>query len=258
MRVAIDTEPARPSHSNLDWAGSTTNTAIVLDGLTEGPETGCIHGTGWFVHQLGVRLLLHAADANSALTDCLAQAIGQVAELHRDGCDLSHPGSPCTTVAMIRQRGQETDYLVLSDAAVVLDRPGFDPLAVIDASHRRISDRLDAQADGDLVRFIQKQQGYRNTQDGYWVAQNDPAASAHALTGSVSGAVGAVVASDGAALLCTEFGQMDWRGYLELAYREGPTGLIAATRRAELSDPERTRWFRYKVSDDATAVVCRM
>jgi hypothetical protein len=258
MRVTIDTEPSRPGQPNLDWAGCTTRTAIVLDGLTEGPETGCLHGTGWFVHQLGTRLLQHTGDDHRSLADSLALSIEQVAALHRDGCDLSHPGSPCTTVAMIRQRGAETDYLVLSDATVVLDSPDAEPVAVIDASYRAVSEPLAALAGGDLVRFIRQQQSYRNTPGGYWVAQTDPAAAEHALTATLAGVTGAVAASDGAALLSTDFGLLDWRGYLDLAYQEGPAGLITATRRAEHSDPERTRWPRYKVSDDATAAVCRM
>ena len=64
------------------------------------------------------------------------------------------------------------------------------------------------------------------------------------------------LASDGAALLVTDYRLLDWRGYLDLGYRDGPAGIIAATRTAERADPDRTRWPRQKVSDDATAAVC--
>jgi hypothetical protein len=259
MRVTIATEPGSPLNRNLDWAGCTDRMAIVLDGLTESAETGCMHGTAWFVHQLGARLIQHAGTSEAPpLAGALALAIEEVAALHQNTCDLAHPGSPCTTVAMIRQRGEQVDYLVLSDAVVIVDVPSGVPLVVIDDSVKAVSDHLIEQAGGDLARFIEHQQELRNTPDGYWVAQTDPAAALHALTATVPAAVGAVVASDGAALLATDFKVLDWRGYLDFAYAEGPDGLIARTREAERSDPDRIRWPRYKVSDDATAAVCRL
>src|SRR6476620_10133312 len=115
MRVELASEPIAPDRDNLDWAGATPTVAVVLDGLTEGPATGCRHGTGWYVGQLGARLLAYAGTGQD-LADCLAAAITGVGRLHEDICDLAHPGTPCTTVTMIRRRGRHTDYLVLADS----------------------------------------------------------------------------------------------------------------------------------------------
>jgi hypothetical protein len=258
MRVSLDSQPGHPDGPSLDWGGCTDRLAVVLDGVTESEQTGCRHGTEWFVHQLGARLLLHLGDDGTAMTDGLAQAIDEVAWLHRETCDLSHPGSPSTTVAVVRRRGDRTDYLVLSDAVVVIAYPEADPLAVVDNSVKAVTQHLVSQASGDLTALIELQQGYRNTPEGYWIAQTSPDAAYHALTGTRVGSTGAVVASDGAALLVTEFGLLNWRSYVELAYQQGAAGIIAATRAAELDDPECTRWPRYKRHDDATAVVCRI
>jgi hypothetical protein len=109
----------------------------------------------------------------------------------------------------------------------------------------------------DFTRLIHDQQKYRNTDKGYWVAQVDPKAARHAITGTIQDFRGALLTSDGAALLATEFKQANWSDLLRLGYIEGPQGIIKATRTAEATDPDRTQWPRYKVSDDASAVVCQ-
>jgi hypothetical protein len=259
MQVSIATEPISATSPNLDWAGSGERVAVVLDGLTEGGATGCIHGTAWYVDKLGSRLLAHAGSGGEIpLGDSLSLAIDEVAALHRDTCDLAHPGTPCTTVTMIRQRGKFTDYLVLADSPLVLDLESG-PMVVIDEAEKAVSARIGRDF-GDpegLAKFIQVQQKQRNIPGGYWVAQADPAAGQNSLCGTVESARGAALASDGAALLVTDFGQMTWEQYLFLGYAEGPQAIVKATRRAEASDPGRLRWPRHKVSDDATVAICR-
>ncbi|NUO55600.1 MAG: hypothetical protein HOV71_20670 [Hamadaea sp.] len=258
MRVELASEPISPDRDNLDWAGATPATAVVLDGLTEGPATGCVHGTAWYVSRLGSRLLAYA-DSERDLAECLADAITAVALLHQDTCDLAHPGTPCTTVTMVRRRGRLTDYLVLADSPLVLDIGGT-PKVVLDESEKAVSARIGRPPNAtpeQLKVFIAEQQKFRNVDGGYWVAQVDPEAGHHALRGTVEDARGALLTSDGAALLVTDFGLWSWEQLLQTGYADGPQAIIDETRRAESSDPDRTRWARAKVSDDATAVVCR-
>lgn len=259
MRVSIASEASTPGAVNLDWAGAHPRLAVVLDGLTESPQTGCVHGTAWYVARLGARLL-RRLDGPTPLADGLALAVEEVAAEH-PSCDLRHPGSPGSTVSIVRQTATGVEYLVLADSPVVLDTADG-PIAVVDDSWKALATPdLAAAADrgtrDDLARFIADQQAQRNTPGGYWIARTEPEAAAYALTGTVDGVRGAVLASDGAALLVTDYGLLDWRGYLDLGHREGPAGIIAATRAAERDDPDRTRWPRQKVSDDATAAVCQ-
>ncbi|MEV6525729.1 hypothetical protein AB0M43_27645 [Longispora sp. NPDC051575] len=164
-------------------------------------------------------------------------------------------------MAMVRERGDEVDYLVLSDATVVLD-VGDEPVVVCDKRVEEFFPDMAAaagQARGGrpLYELIQAQQKIRNQPDGYWIAQTDPAAAAHARVGSVGGVRGALLMSDGAALLAAEFGVLTWPELVEFGYSRGPGELIALTREWEDRDPEGVRWPRYKRRDDATAVVCR-
>jgi hypothetical protein len=103
MRAAVVTESGAQDLANEDWAGVAPGLAVVLDGLSapEGTEAGCRHGTPWYVAQLGPRLLTLASDPGRGLVHALAEAIRQVADLHRE-CDLSHPGTLSATVVLLR------------------------------------------------------------------------------------------------------------------------------------------------------------
>ncbi|WP_018349490.1 hypothetical protein [Longispora albida] len=260
MRSEIASVPGHPGRANEDWAGTGPRTAVVLDGLTESAETGCLHGTPWYVEQLGTALLRLAADPAVALPEALSGAITHVAGLHGGQCDLGHPGTPASTVALLRTDGAgSADYLVLSDATVVLDLPG-EVRAVSDPA---VDDHFTAQQAGaatasGLSSLIQAQQQIRNQPGGYWVAQVDPAAAGHAHTGTVSGLRGAALLSDGVSLLVTGFGALEWHELLAVGYAQGPGELIARTRACEDADPERVALPRHKHHDDATAVICHL
>ena len=261
MRISLASQPGRPELDNVDWAAATASgVGVVLDGLSEAAQTGCRHGTGWYVRQLGTRLLALVAEPGDSIAGCLAAAIAGVSAAHGGGCDLGHPGSPGATVAVIRVLGASVEYFVLSDAVAVLDT-GPDPLVVSDARVREhLPDLAAAAASGAepaLTALIEAQQRLRNRAQGYWVAQADPAAAGHGIAGEVTGARGALLLSDGAALLASDFGALSWRELLDLGYERGPDELIAATREVERRDAERVVWPRYKVHDDASAIVYR-
>ncbi|WP_412542631.1 hypothetical protein R8Z50_09125 [Longispora sp. K20-0274] len=260
MRVRVASESGRPDGRNEDWGGAAGSVAVVLDGLTEGPETGCRHGTPWYVRELGERLLRLGADHEVPLNEVLAAAIDQVARQHADTCDLAHPGTPCSTVTVLRDRGAGTvDYLVLSDSTVVLDPLAGAPVVVTDRSVDDFHRELQAGApSGGLVDLITAQQKIRNRSDGYWVAQVDPGAAEHAATGTVPGIRGAALLSDGVSLLVTTFRAVTWSELLAVGYGPGPGELIRRTRELEDSDPGRETWPRYKHRDDATAAIIEL
>ncbi len=249
MRARLATEPGYPDRPNEDWAGvAATGVAVLLDGLSEAGGTGCVHGTPWYVHQLGGRLLTGAGDPARPLPDVLAAAIAEVRGLHADTCDLTHRGSPGATVAVVRETPAGWDYLVLSDAVVVLGT-GPEPTVVTD---RRVREH-EPPPGRSLDRQIVALQGLRNRPCGYWVAQVDPDAAGYALTGTVP-AGEAVLLSDGAALAVTDFGAFGWAELTRLVRDEGPAALLAVTRELEGRDPDRVVWPRYKTHDDATAL----
>jgi hypothetical protein len=262
MRIALASTPGRGDRVNEDWAGaSASGIAVVLDGLTEAGDTGCEHGTAWYVAELGGRLMRLAGRPGGSLAGALADAIAEVRDAHGHGCDLTHPGSPGATVAMARWSGAAAEYLVLSDAFVTIDvnaADGTDPIVVSDG---RMPGRLPgepAESPHDEDAFaavIRARQRLRNRPGGYWVAQSDPHAAAEAVTGVVDGCSAVVLLSDGAAGLATMLGALTWRELVDLAVDRGPHELIAATREVEARDPDGVVWPRFKVHDDASAVV---
>jgi hypothetical protein len=269
MHAEMATAAGRIGQPNEDWVGATPTAVVLLDGLTapRDLDSGCNHGVPWYVGRLGSALLARLADCTVGLKSCLASAIDEVAALHASMCDLASPGTPQSTVAVVRVRDTELEWLVLADSLIALDLGG--ELRVI--SDDRVEGAAQAQRDlalhshvgtvehdQDVSRLVHTQRSLRNQPGGYWVAAADPAAAGESLTGTVhlSEVRRIAVLSDGAARL-VEFGLATWKQVLATLAEDGPQAVIEEVRRVESTDPRGERWPRYKASDDATAVHVR-
>lgn len=267
MRVCFDSTSGG-ANPNEDWVGGTPDLAVVLDGLsTAGLSTGCQHGVPWFVAHLGGHLMAALADQSVTLADGLASALERVAALHPQ-CDLADPGTPSATVAVLRQRHAELDYLVLADSPVVLEKVEGGHTVITDLRVDEVLPDLRAEVERHethtedhreaLRRLVLAQRQVRNTQDGYWVAGASPEAARHCVTGStkLSAVRSAVVMSDGVSRMVTEYKTATWEQVFSTLRAEGPSGLIASVRKTESTDPTGRRWPRYKSGDDATVAYC--
>ncbi|MFF8522667.1 hypothetical protein ACF05X_11135 [Streptomyces werraensis] len=268
MRVCFDTQGGGTANPNEDWVAGSPTLAIVLDGLsTAGLSTGCRHGVPWYVANLGGHLLAALADLDRPLTEGLADALEQVAAIHPE-CDLSDPGTPSATVAILRHKYGALEHLVLADSPIVLDGP--EGYTVI--SDLRVDDvlpELRAEVESHqthtpghreaLQRLVIAQRQVRNTPEGYWVAASRPEAAQHALTGTtpLRGIRSAAVMSDGVSRLVTEYGMATWADVFATLRTGGPRELIQAVRKTEATDPTGIRWPRYKSGDDATVAFCQ-
>ncbi|SCE81494.1 hypothetical protein GA0074696_1024 [Micromonospora purpureochromogenes] len=269
VRSASVAAPGRPE--NEDAVFRFGPLVGVLDGATvpEGFDTGCVHGPAWFVRHLAARIgLAVAARPAATLVSSLAAALLAVRADHGDACDLDHPGTPSATVCLLREGGEEVDYLVLCDSPLVLDVGGRvevisdDRLDDALADLRRIVAGLPAGEIDSETRFrqaVQVQRERMNRTHGYWVAATDPDAAYHAVTGTLplrgpDAVRRAVLLSDGASSAVEQFGLFDWAGLLDLVTTQGPGALIDRVRAAERDHPERLR--RHKRADDASAVLC--
>lgn len=244
----------------------------VLDGATvpEGFDTGCVHGTVWYVRHLAARLgLAEAARPAATLMGNLAAAILAVRADHGGVCDLEHPGTPSATVCLLRDGGDRADYLVLCDSSLVLDAGGDQVRVVSDdrlenavADLRAVVQTVPARGDYPATRFrraLRVQRERMNRTHGYWVAASDPEAAYHAVTGSVplrgpDALRRAVLLSDGASSAVEQFELFGWEGLLDLVTAAGPAALVERVRAAEREHPDRLR--RHKRSDDASVVLC--
>ncbi|OOC52472.1 MULTISPECIES: protein phosphatase 2C domain-containing protein [Nocardiopsis] len=251
------------SKPNEDWTGARGDLVVVLDGLSA-PEGvgGCQHGTPWYVEHLGERLLTQAR-SELPLREVLKKAIAQVAALHQGTCDLADPGTPSSTVALVRTGEELVEALVLADSPVVMDLPSgievFTDHRVNEVVHQEREATLAAptgsvEQQERLAEMVRVQRMVRNTEGGYWVAQADGEASEHALATSwpASSVRRFAVMSDGASCLVEQYQDMSWRGLLDLVERSGASAVLDRVREIEAGDPEGKRWPRYKRGDDAT------
>jgi hypothetical protein len=268
--VSFATCPGSVRKPNEDFVAASPSVAVVLDGLTAPPAlgTGCVHGTRWFVTQLGTQLVGAATTAHEEpLQEIVAGAISRVADAHAHTCDLDHPGTPSSSVAILREHDQSVDYLVLFDSVIVLDGPSG--LTVV--TDRRVDEvgkkgylrtrdhSLGSPAHQDRVQgLVAAQRRHRNQRDGYWVAAGTPTAAYQAVTGSLPRpqVSRAALLSDGASCLVEQYAVVDWTELLAMLRQHGPRHVIWRVREAEDADPAGARWPRYKRSDDATAAFC--
>ncbi|WP_053654369.1 hypothetical protein [Micromonospora sp. NRRL B-16802] len=271
MRVRTASAPAPGREVNEDLAFQVGPLVGVLDGATvpDGFDTGCVHGPEWYVRHLAARIAVAESVRPAArLTSNLAAAILAVRADHGGQCDLDHPGTPSSTVCLLRDRGDQVDYLVLCDSPLVLDEGGHisvvtdDRLEVAMAELRQMVATVPAGAVDPVTRFrhaVGVQRERMNRTHGYWVAAADPDAAFHAVTGSVPrhgpGALRrAALLSDGASSAVEQFGLTDWPGLLDQLSADGPAALIDRVRAAERDHADRLR--RHKATDDASVVFC--
>ncbi|MFI9270169.1 protein phosphatase 2C domain-containing protein [Kitasatospora sp. NPDC052896] len=272
MQVQLAGEAQRPGRESEDFATATPEALVLLDGSgsPDGMESGCRHGTAWFVRRLGVHLLARLTDRSDRdIAECLADAIVETAALHGGRCDLAHPNTPAAMVVAARKHGGSLEYLVLGDSLLVLE-PKEGPLRVLgdnqpftegeELRHAvRRSEPGSAERAALHLRYALAVRAVRNTGRGPWIAAAAPKAAGHAETGFVRlDTLSALAAlTDGAGRYTERYALGDWSDALRLMAESGPGALIARVREAERSDPCCERWPRGKARDDATALYAR-
>ena len=271
MFATFASVPGDVSKPNGDWCLVTPTFAVVLDGVSSPAGTadsGCRHGTPWYVRQLGSTLVRYSSITSGLpLGDMLAYGIEDVRREHGGRCDLDSPDTPAATVVMFREGDGVYDYLVLSDSTLIVDVD--DGLVVVtdpraDAAapeeQRRVFEHPVGSPEHatNLAQMVAAQRQLRNREGGYWVAAAQPEAAQHAKTNWIRDDAfgGALAVSDGVTRL-HDWGAFTWEGVLSFARQNGPEGLIGAVRHIEAYDVAGTRYPRYRSSDDATAVLIR-
>jgi hypothetical protein len=246
MRVALATSPGHPGRGNEDFVAAAPGVVVLLDGAgIRGAEDICRHGTAWYAHSLGGSLLSRLTrDGDADLAACLADAIDEIARRHRHTCDLANPSSPQATIAVARVAGDRVDHLVLADSYVVLDA-GTGPQVRTDEREVLVRQActapLEGMAEGSaeydemLPSVIEAFRAHRNQPGGYWIAKDDPAAAAEAVTGSTprAGLRGLALLSNGASRIVDPYGLASWADVVEMLRGVGPDELVRRVREAE-------------------------
>jgi hypothetical protein len=222
---------------------------VLLDGAgIQGAEPICSHGVAWYAHSLGAAVLGRLSRAPRAdLAGALADSIDEVTGRHRGTCDVTDPSSPQATVAIVRVAEGRIDHLVLADSYVVL--AGAPVVVITDPRELDVRSAVMAEHADRLAR-IDAFRARRNRPGGYWIAKDDPAAAAEAVTGSVElDPVSAVaVLSNGVRRLVDPYAVVGWSGLMEQLRTSGPDDVLRRLRAVE-SGPDADH-------DDATVAYC--
>ncbi|NUR72728.1 MAG: hypothetical protein HOU81_18095 [Hamadaea sp.] len=262
VRTATSPAPGRPV--NEDAVFQIGDLVGVLDGVTLPPgfDSGCRHGTAWYVRQLVAALCEHyTAGPTEPLATLLRSAIRTVRELHPE-CDLDQPSTPAATVCLVRTGPAAVDYLVLCDTTLVIEVDGV-VTAITDGRFREIIAELRrVPPDPTAGEAVGSNRGYTagkwkrtNQPGGYWIAAATPEAADEAVTGQVPvGASRIALLTDGAAGAVDSLSIMTWRALLDVLTDQGADALVRRIRIAEAAHAE-TGEFTGKVHDDATTAL---
>lgn len=269
MRVDLASEPGDPAVPNEDFCAVTVpsgtgGAAVVLDGVTApvDGDTGCAHGTVWFVNRLGTALLQAAARADATLAECLAEALARTANTHAGSCDLTHKRTPQATVAAARWERGRLEYLVLGDCEVLITTRDGATLAVRDTRVEEVNmlaekqerraelarlPRGSARWHTALVAYQHYADGFRNAPGGFYTAAADPDVATRAVCGELTDAAAVALVSDGV---------LRWPGgdradLLRALAERGGRRVIDEVRRSETA---RANGEGGKIHDDATSI----
>ncbi|QNE18225.1 integrase [Kribbella qitaiheensis] len=260
--------PGSSQRPNEDSFAAVADLVIVADGATapDGLGTGCVHDPRWYSRELTAQATAaHVRYRDASLADILSTAISATADAHASTCDPGHPGTPSSTVVMLRARAETLEWLVLGDATLVLETPhGLN--AICDdrlfQTNKELRNQVlrttadDPKRPARIAALVDAQRNFRNVEGGFWVAASDPNAAYKARADTERLAAGttwrAALLTDGASAAVDTYGLTDWHGLLNLLDAAGPNGLLESVRKIEADDPAAQRYPRIKRSDDAT------
>jgi hypothetical protein len=259
--VKVHTAQLAGGPVNADRVFCTHHAVIVLDGATAFEPVDVDPAT--YADTLG-RIITDELDDRpaTALAHVVATAIARTA----DQLNIRPGWSPSSTVAILRIRDTAADLYVLGDSPIYYGADHVatvftdDRLAGIAPSERahyvarlRAGHGFDEEHRVALVALQRAQREARNTPDGYWIAEADPAAAHHAVERAVpADHIGwAVLATDGAADYIDHTGQ-SWPR-IALYDSEHLAALLGSADRWEAeTDPDGQVLPRAKQHDDKT------
>ncbi|ABD13055.1 hypothetical protein CcI156_14055 [Frankia sp. CcI156] len=274
MRVLRSISRSDKLH-NEDAAGSRADGLWVIDGATPLHDDPTISGRS------SAAWLSGAADAflatvpwrDRSLPEVVRELIAHVrAEGRRLG--LAAGRFPTATIALARQRGPLLDLYLLGDSPVLLRHPGGEVVSFTDPQFDGVEEALLEPVRAELARGIDVAQAYgrahtmtrerrrqRNTAAGSWILGDVTAAADHAFvtTMPVEPGTELVALSDGYARAVRPFSLVaDDAALVDVLARGEQAILLERLRAAERADPDCSRFPRFGMSDDATALYARI
>ncbi len=229
------TLPGAAGRPNEDAFAILPSLAVIADGATSPPQLGdgCIHGPAWYARRLVASVVsAHADDPAQRPAELLATAIASTTAAHADTCDVSHPGTPSATVAMLTfQPDGAVQWLVLGDCTLVLDAGrGVQVVSDDRLSNSSHAERAAVKTPGvpanpaeysqRIDALVLAQRAHRNRSGGFWVAAAEPKAAFEAYTGTTTpppqgSAHRAALLTDGASRIVDIYSSLSWKCSVE-------------------------------------------
>jgi hypothetical protein len=255
--------------TNQDQIVVVDGAAAVLDGATSWlhtydevePRDG-----GWYARMLGHALTARLPGRGVDLAEILAAAIADV----RDAYGLRPGNSPYSTAGIVRWSDEQIELLVLGDSPAMIGTVSGTAMVVADdrlartapderaayRDHLRDGHGFDQRFAGLIAEVQRRERHSFNRPGGFWVAEADPAAAAHAVrrTVPISEVRTVALLSDGAAAGVTDYDLTDWIGLAAALDDAGAAAWLRSVHQAEQADPDGKRWPRTKCHDDKSVV----
>lgn len=238
---------------------------VVVDGagLPAHLRAGCRHSVAWFARSIAYTFHALLATRSSSMPEALAETISRVKDSHAATCDLAG-GSPSATVAAWRMAGDRLEYLVLSDASIVLLDRHNRATEIVDHRLENVIARAAPLAlerpavTGAQVRAARRAavESARNKPGGFWCVHTDTSAAIQATHGAVPvrDLAGVVACSDGGARAYELLGTHTLEEFTSLALRGELEALSDTIRTAENHQAGSLQGLGLKHYDDITIV----
>jgi hypothetical protein len=259
---------------NEDICGSSGNAAWVLDGATGLSDSRLLVGDSdarWLVEQYDRAL----AETNQDLPlqeifETVAARVAGRFELDKQRDPRQSYEMPSAGIAYIRTSGAGVEIARLGDCKVLIESGGritafvqseldrFDGAVL--AKMRQIH-QSGIQSLGDVRRLLMEDlrnnRGMMNRTNGYWVLTPGRESIERLQINRMpaEGEIRGLVMSDGFYRLVDTFGVMSDQELVSTALSEGLAPLLHRLRSLEKQDPDCVGHARFKISDDATALL---
>lgn len=272
------TDPGDVSRANEDAVGGSSSAAFVIDGATGlggrsllGPTSDAAwlaaFAKSHFEAQAGPATPV--ADVVRALNDRVARMIAEAAGAE----PVEAWALPTASFQLARMEGSDLAIYSLGDCRLFLlgaDGTAFETSEEYSKAEGESARRAVMQAGGlrawrslaeePTVREALRRSRARHNQPGgrVWTLGSVPEAASHLAMQRLTPALPArgLLATDGFSALVDKYGRYDAAGLIKAASEQGLATLMAELRRIEREeDPDGQTYPRFKVSDDATALL---
>jgi hypothetical protein len=273
--------PGDPTKPNEDSFACLDHAALVLDGATPlGPPL--LPGTSdaaWIAQFGARRLSAHLKDGDApedALKHALQDAEKSFAGLQRAPVREKWQ-TPCASMMMAvelgrDQRRSQIEFLSFGDCTALIEQDGKVEIVGEAITKRRAEAGRAKRAAKDKnlpsvlgvhrpeIEPLLRAARNRINSGGNWLFSPDTRAAKHVARQTATIAEGArlLLASDGFLALVSDYDAYDIAGLMQAVSGRGLAALGEELRAIEKSDAAGTRFFRFKASDDATALLLQL